>query len=387
MFGFIIVIIMENHKVMDHKRILLVSTCSYAGMGPYASSIINIFDSEDDVYCFLVEDEKEFYTKNISSNIKKRSIIVKCKNTKWRKLKSFFLSSNSLIRLFDCFCRDKKIDNIHFLTNDVMFYKSISFLRFKYNLYFTIHDLLYHESKKAFHKRFREQLLYKRLDIMQNRIENLITNSHDQFSLLKQEYPSKNIYFHEFPSLITEAIMKGNEVVKELKGVENYILFFGRIEKYKGIELLYESFINYCDDLSVYLVIAGSGDIYFQRNINREDRVIFINRYIADEEVADLFKKAHCVIYPYISATQSGVLSLSCYFKRPTLTSDVPFFTYFSAQDVCLTFRNGNAFSLLQKLNYILKNNMLEMQKKQEMFYIRHYKSESLRDELLSIYK
>ena len=42
-----------------------------------------------------------------------------------------------------------------------------------------------------------------------------------------------------------------------------------------------------------------------------------INRYIKDSEVAYLYQHAQCVVYPYISATQSGVLSLAFYYQTP----------------------------------------------------------------------
>lgn len=70
-------------------------------------------------------------------------------------------------------------------------------------------------------------------------------------------------------------------------------------------------------------MIAGSGEVYFP--IQKYENIILINRYIKDEEIAWLFNHAKLTVYPYISATQSGVLSVSCYFGKPIIASDVPF--------------------------------------------------------------
>ena len=54
--------------------------------------------------------------------------------------------------------------------------------------------------------------------------------------------------------------------------------------------------------------------------------MIVINRFVDDKELADLFQKAAVVVYPYISATQSGVISIASFFKKPIVLSDVDYF-------------------------------------------------------------
>ena len=67
------------------------------------------------------------------------------------------------------------------------------------------------------------------------------------------------------------------------------------------------------------------------------------NRYIKDTEVSYLYQHAHCVVYPYISATQSGVLSLAFYYNTPLLASDVPFFkSSLESEGTGLLFKNGD---------------------------------------------
>ena len=183
----------------------------------------------------------------------------------------------------------------------------------------TVHDLHPHESKKEWYKELRFKLIYKRLHENIVYAKNLITNSETQYEELKSSYPDKKIYYHSFPSLVTENIKNGKDMPLELETIDKpYILFFGRIEEYKGITLLYKVFTESIELSEHYtLVIAGRGTLPFTR-IPNEKNVIIINRYIKDTEIAYMYQHAHCTVYPYISATQSGVISLSIYFQTPT---------------------------------------------------------------------
>ena len=125
-----------------------------------------------------------------------------------------------------------------------------------------------------------------------NFLEKFKTASNTQEKELKAMFPHKNIYYFDFPSLVNSTIITGQSSPLELAGKNNYVLYFGRIEKYKGVDLAYRVFTESTALKNVTLVIAGSGDIYFPRNLNKEDNIIFINRYINDDEVAYLFKNA-----------------------------------------------------------------------------------------------
>lgn len=102
---------------------------------------------------------------------------------------------------------------------------------------------------------------------------------------------------------------------KETIFKENKILFFGRLEKYKGIEY----FINAGLKLkgSFKFVIAGPGKL--QRSllniIEKNQNVFeFHNKYLKEEEVAYLFQKAKICVLPYIQATQSSIPLLAAFF-------------------------------------------------------------------------
>ena len=100
-------------------------------------------------------------------------------------------------------------------------------------------------------------------------------------------------------------------------------LFFGRIEKYKGIEVLINAYSKMCSE-STTLTIAGNGDFSeYEPMLTTCTNVNVINRYIQDDEIGRLFSKKNTIlVVPYIDATQSGVIAIAVNYKVPVIASD-----------------------------------------------------------------
>ena len=153
-----------------------------------------------------------------------------------------------------------------------------------------------------------------------------VTNSRGQRDDIISRFPYHKVHYAPFPTLVNEAIAQGDKQVEELRDVDDgYILFFGTIHFYKGVHLLYDAYLSHPELQNRPLVIAGTQEVYFARRSD-EKGVILINRFIDDSEVRDLFGRAAVVVYPYVSATQSGVTSIASYFGKPMVLSDLPFF-------------------------------------------------------------
>ena len=69
-------------------------------------------------------------------------------------------------------------------------------------------------------------------------INNITTSSKRQVEMLREMYPQKSISLAPFQTLITKDIENGQQQVPELKGHAPYLLYFGNINKYKGVDLL-----------------------------------------------------------------------------------------------------------------------------------------------------
>jgi len=110
----------------------------------------------------------------------------------------------------------------------------------------------------------------------------------------------------------------------------SYLLFFGFIRAYKGLDLLIEAFSDKrLRNRKLKLIIAGEfyEDDAPYRNLikkyNLEEDVIFHDHFIKDTEVPLFCGAADLVVQPYKTATQSGVTQIAFNFEKPMLVTDV----------------------------------------------------------------
>jgi glycosyltransferase involved in cell wall biosynthesis len=100
------------------------------------------------------------------------------------------------------------------------------------------------------------------------------------------------------------------------------VLLFGRLEQYKGVEVLVEAMrIVWERRPDVKLVVAGTGPA--ARFVPAEPRISLHARYISEEEVGQLLAAASLVVLPYTQASQSGVGLLAVGEGVPLVVSDL----------------------------------------------------------------
>ena len=119
---------------------------------------------------------------------------------------------------------------------------------------------------------------------------------------------------------------------KKLGLAENgkYLLFFGFIRKYKGLDILLRAFADKrIQEAGIKLIIAG--EYYdkpdeYQAIIEAhglEKALVQANDFIPDSEVSTYFSAADMVVQTYKTATQSGVTQIAYYYHNPMLVTDV----------------------------------------------------------------
>jgi glycosyltransferase involved in cell wall biosynthesis len=111
---------------------------------------------------------------------------------------------------------------------------------------------------------------------------------------------------------------------------QRYVLFFGFIRGYKGLDLLLDAFADKrLKDLGVKLIVAGefygNEDAYMKqiKDLQIEDRVELHTYFIPDEKVNNYFCAADIVAQPYKTATQSGVTQIAFHFEKSMLVTNV----------------------------------------------------------------
>ena len=110
----------------------------------------------------------------------------------------------------------------------------------------------------------------------------------------------------------------------------NYILFFGIIRDYKGLDLLLKGFKKFDHKkFNVKLLVAGeyySNEEQYQsliNDLNLNSDVIVVNKFIKDSEVGYYFSGTDLIAQPYKNATQSGVTQIAYHFEAPILVTNV----------------------------------------------------------------
>lgn len=109
-----------------------------------------------------------------------------------------------------------------------------------------------------------------------------------------------------------------------------YLLFFGFIREYKGLDILLEAMADQrIREQHIRLIVAGEfyGNADFYRKLIEqyriEDLLVMHTDYIPSEVMNDYFCGADLVVQPYRSATQSGVTQVGYHFDKPMLVSNV----------------------------------------------------------------
>ena len=127
-------------------------------------------------------------------------------------------------------------------------------------------------------------------------------------------------------------MMDRTEAKKHLGLDENcqYILFFGLVRAYKGLDLLIDAFADErLRKFTMKLIVAG--EFYddpkpYHEHVEKhglKDLVIIRNQYISDDDVKYYFNAADVIVQPYKSATQSGVTQIAYHFEKPILVTNV----------------------------------------------------------------
>jgi glycosyltransferase involved in cell wall biosynthesis len=127
-----------------------------------------------------------------------------------------------------------------------------------------------------------------------------------------------------------------------LESEYRYLLFFGFIRAYKGLDILIKAFADKrLRKKKLKLIIAG--EFYEDETPYRqliklydlENHVIIHDHFISDNKVPLYFSVADLVVQPYKSATQSGVTQIAFHYEKPMLVTDVGGLREIVADKVC----------------------------------------------------
>ena len=135
------------------------------------------------------------------------------------------------------------------------------------------------------------------------------------------------------------------------------ILFFGRLEKYKGLGVLANALrILEKNNIKCNSCIVGRGNID-EKIFDGIDNLVRYNEYVSYRKLADIIDSSKVVVLPYINATGSQTVQISYYYKCPVIASDVGCFVdYIENNKTGFLFKAGDSKELA-----ICIKNLLEM--------------------------
>jgi len=116
----------------------------------------------------------------------------------------------------------------------------------------------------------------------------------------------------------------------------NYVLFFGNIAPWKGVEVLIEAAKIARMQIGKKFTLVVAGEPYegyehipFFSGLGRQDYeyVKILNRYITSPEIREIVSKSSFLVLPYndtFQSSASGVVPLAYTFSKPVIVSSVP---------------------------------------------------------------
>ncbi|MDC0584281.1 glycosyltransferase [Bacteroidales bacterium] len=149
-----------------------------------------------------------------------------------------------------------------------------------------------------------------------------------------------------------------------------YMLFFGLIRRYKGLDILLDALKELdLKALNIKLIIAGEfydeQDKYEQqiKDNGLSEFIILHDFFIPNDKVADYFNAGDVVVQPYKTATQSGVTQIAYHFNKAMIVSDVGGLPEIVPHEKCGLVVKPDASSIAKAIADFYQNNMVESTK------------------------
>lgn len=298
-FDLEISLIRELTKLVDLKVLMIVSPAS---MHSSAFSIESIDSRCDIIPASKYEGMKKY-----------RNII---------NLDDWYIANNpdnsifhslSLAKKIRDFYRNNGFTFLHSTTDCRTALMNIPFYASLKNKLYTTHDPISHRNISFLNDFFRYKLMFRSF-------ENLLFLSDSLLETFCKRYghPKERIFFSR---LSVYDFLLSYE--KKSNPYGDYILFFGRIDEYKGVDILIDAYMNSeASSHGVKLVVAGRGNLAHVTS-QLPENIVLINKYICNEELANLINSSKFIILPYRTATQSGCVMSAFAFNKPIIATNV----------------------------------------------------------------
>lgn len=348
---------------------MILSICLGAkkdAVGDLYKDIMNNFPEKEKNIIIIPNayNEKEF-SNDFFKILREKLTITK---GKYNKIKEIY----KLLKLINKLKKKYNIDNIYIHTEEYFsFLFLLTFFIKKNNTTLWFHDPILHEGspKIVYLKRKIAYLTYlkyvKHLIISYNNVTKEIKNDN---SLQKISKKFKVLYLPQMKEMEFEDI-KNNASIK----LKYDFIFYGRIEEYKGLDLLLEVFKDR-EMQNIRLLIVGRGrkDKEIKDKIKNIINITFINEYVPNRDLAKYIMESKFVILPYKTATGTQTIQIANYYNKMVLTTKVGCFKEYIKEGKNGLFINKQEYNSLKKA--ILNTMNYKIDDRQKLLINEEYK-------------
>lgn len=325
-------------------------------------NLVNSFKEKKDILCIYPKNYKGEYNENLM--LKEDDFTEKLMIKRIYKLFVYLFSIKKIVN------KQKNKNVLIFHEGDFLsIFSAVFFKCIGFNINVWVHDPIAHlgESKKnkfirwiAFHTYIR-------------RAKNIIVSYEKARKILIKEYKIsldkiKVIYLPQMKEMEFEDIK--NDINIELK---YDFIFYGRIEDYKGLDLLLEVFKDK-ELQNIRLLIVGRGrkDKEIKDKIKNSINITFINEYVPNRDLAKYIMESKFVILPYKTATGTQTVQIANYYNKMVLTTKVGCFTEYIKEGKNGLFINKQEYNSLKKA--ILNTMNYKIDDRQKLLINEEYK-------------
>lgn len=179
----------------------------------------------------------------------------------------------------------------------------------------SLHEVAPHYAKQKLSVRFIQYLI-------DNNIPIIVHSQASYISILNYvpTEKAKNIFNVPFGLFKTYLSIKSSESIN----ITNYLLFYGMIRPYKGLDILLKAIDKLKTRLpDLKIIIAGGGKDSSLSEFKMNPNCTVINRHLSNEELVELNIKAKAIVCPYKSGSQSGIVTTSFLYGKPIIATNV----------------------------------------------------------------
>jgi glycosyltransferase involved in cell wall biosynthesis len=243
------------------------------------------------------------------------------------------------------------------------FFLQLYFILISSRYIYTAHNIVPHNKENSTFYKIIYAVIYKIPDTIVVHTQTMKKELGEKFGVSKKKIKVISIGLNtEIPTTDLTKFSARHRL--GINQSDRVILFFGKIDPYKGLDLLIMALDRIIGLTSLKLVIAGwftnlsyRDKILNAINVSRCKEDIHLNEgFISNEDVEVFFKSADVLALPYKNIYQSGVVFLCFNFGLPIVATDVGSLREFVEEGMGIILKTNDAEGLADALRYFFKN-------------------------------